>query len=161
TIAATTVATRRRAMTVAMIPLIHGCTSASTRIASLTSPLARSSKQVVDRLPSWSAVGASLASVHRVAPARNVPPAFLFATGIENSYPTIDGGRTRVDEMEKCRHYELWRTDFALVQELGISYVRYGPPIHRTWLGPERYDWEFADLTFAELHRLDLVPITD
>jgi hypothetical protein len=26
----------------------------------------------------------------------------MFATGIENSYPTIDGGRVRVDEMAKC-----------------------------------------------------------
>jgi hypothetical protein len=29
---------------------------------------------------------------------------FLFATGIENSYPTINGGRPRIDEMEKCGH---------------------------------------------------------
>jgi beta-glucosidase len=29
---------------------------------------------------------------------------FLFATGIENSYPTIAGG-IRVDEMDKCGHY--------------------------------------------------------
>jgi hypothetical protein len=27
-------------------------------------------------------------------------PMFIFATGIENSYPTIDQGRVRVDEME-------------------------------------------------------------
>ena len=86
---------------------------------------------------------------------------FLFATGIENSYPTIDGGRVRVDEMEKCRHYELWRTDFDLVQELGIRFLRYGPPLHLTHLGPERYDWSFADETFAELKRRDLVPIVD
>jgi hypothetical protein len=31
----------------------------------------------------------------------------MFATSIENSYPTIHDGRTRVDQMEKCRHYEL------------------------------------------------------
>ena len=34
---------------------------------------------------------------------------FLFATGIENSYPTINSGRTRIDEMEKCGHYTLWQ----------------------------------------------------
>ncbi len=56
----------------------------------------------------------------------------MFATGIENSYPTINGGRTRVDQMAKCRHYDLWRTDFALVEELGIRFLRYGPPIHTT-----------------------------
>jgi hypothetical protein len=60
---------------------------------------------------------------------------FLFATGIENSYPTINGGRTRIDEMEKCGHYTLWRMDFDLLDEVGIHYLRYGPPIHTTWLG--------------------------
>lgn len=44
---------------------------------------------------------------------------FLFATGIENSYPTINNGRVRMDEMEKCDHYAHWRKDFDLVQELG------------------------------------------
>ena len=88
-------------------------------------------------------------------------PLFLFATGIENSYPTIDGGKTRVDEMEKCGHYKHWRTDFDLVQELGISFLRYGPPIHRTWLGPGKYDWTFADTTFHDLRKRDIVSITD
>jgi beta-glucosidase/6-phospho-beta-glucosidase/beta-galactosidase len=32
---------------------------------------------------------------------------------------------------------------------------------HKTWLGPDRYDWEFCDLTFGELRRLDVVPIAD
>ena len=41
-------------------------------------------------------------------------PYFMFATGIENSNPTIDGGRIRVDQMEKCGHYERWREDFDL-----------------------------------------------
>jgi beta-glucosidase len=85
----------------------------------------------------------------------------MFSTGVENSVPTIDGGRTRVDEMESCDHYGRWQEDFALVQEMGIGYLRYGPPIHRTWLGVGRYDWEFADITFTELKRLGIVPIVD
>jgi beta-glucosidase/6-phospho-beta-glucosidase/beta-galactosidase len=89
-----------------------------------------------------------------------IPP-FMFATGIENSYPTIHGGRVRVDEMAKCGHYEKWRTDFDCVQELGIQVLRYGPPLHRTWLGPGRHDWEFTDLAFAELLRRDITPIVD
>ena len=66
-----------------------------------------------------------------------VKPSFMFATGIENSYPTINHGRERVDEMEKCGHYEHWNTDFDKVQELGIQFLRYGPPLHRTFLGAE------------------------
>jgi beta-glucosidase/6-phospho-beta-glucosidase/beta-galactosidase len=86
---------------------------------------------------------------------------FMFATGIENSIPTIGNGKIRVDEMAKCGHYKHWRTDFDLVQELGIRVLRYGPPLHLTWLGPQRYDWSFADETFGELHRRNIIPIVD
>ena len=85
----------------------------------------------------------------------------MFCTGIENSAPTIDGGRTRIDEMQSCFHYERWQEDFALVQDLGVEYLRYGPPLHKTLLGPGRYDWEFADLAFADLKRRNIVPIVD
>jgi beta-glucosidase/6-phospho-beta-glucosidase/beta-galactosidase len=44
---------------------------------------------------------------------------------------------------------------------MGISFLRYGPPLHRTWLGDRRYDWSFADEAFAELKRLNIVPIVD
>ncbi len=85
----------------------------------------------------------------------------MFATGIENSVPTIDGGRTRVDEMDSCGHYQRWREDFHLVEEIGIRHLRYGPPIHTTWLGVGKYDWSFADETYAELMRRNIAPITD
>ena len=88
-------------------------------------------------------------------------PAFMFATGIESSCPTIDGGRTRRDEMDACGHYARWREDFDRVQELGLWFLRYGPPIHRTWLGAGRYDWSFADTTFGDLAARDIVPIVD
>ena len=86
---------------------------------------------------------------------------FLFATGIENSYPTIDNGKQRVDEMEKCHHYAFWKKDFELVQEMGIKFLRYGPPLYQTFAGHGRYDWSFADEAFRELHRRDIVPIVD
>jgi len=85
----------------------------------------------------------------------------MFATGIENSIPTINNGRTRVDQMEACGHYKHWRLDFDCVEEIGIHYLRYGPPLYRTWLGPGRYDWEFADLALEDLKRRDITPILD
>lgn len=97
-------------------------------------------------------------------PAQVVRNHFLFATGIENSYPTIldrNGKPLRVDEMAKTGHYDRWREDFALVQELGIHYLRYGPPYHLTHRGPGRYDWGFCDDAFRELHRLGIIPIVD
>src|SRR5688500_17789670 len=91
--------------------------------------------------------------------------AFMFATGIECSYPVVSapGGRgQRQDELEKCGHYRHWREDLRLVAEdLGLQYLRYGPPLHRVWLGPGRYDWSFADETFGEMQRLGVTPIAD
>ena len=88
----------------------------------------------------------------------------MFATGIENSYPVIalpSGAEKRVDEMEKCGHYERWREDFRLVKDLGIEYLRYGAPYYRTHAGAGRHDWSFADETFNDLKGLDITPITD
>ena len=62
---------------------------------------------------------------------------FMFATGIENSYPTLPSG-VRVDEMEKCGHYGWWEEDFGLARELGLDALRYGPPYYRTHVGPGR-----------------------
>src|SRR2546430_14621491 len=89
---------------------------------------------------------------------------FLFATGIEGSYPTIplpDGTRYRMDEFEKTGHYEHWKEDFDLVTELGVEALRYGPALYNTHIGPGKYDWEFADETFAALKRMGVIPIVD
>lgn len=86
---------------------------------------------------------------------------FLFATGIENSIPTINNGKERVDELEKCGHYKYWKQDFDLVNEMGIKFLRYGAPLHKTFLGDNRFDWSFSDEVFKSLHDHDIVPITD
>jgi beta-glucosidase/6-phospho-beta-glucosidase/beta-galactosidase len=85
----------------------------------------------------------------------------MFATGIENSIPKIKNGRVRVDQMESCGHYRHWRKDFDLLEEIGLRYLRYGPPLHTSLLSADRFDWEFSDVTFAELKRRDIVPIVD
>ncbi|PWT96064.1 MAG: glycoside hydrolase family 1 [Bacteroidetes bacterium] len=89
---------------------------------------------------------------------------FMFATGMENSYPTIklpDGSKFRVDEMAKTFHYERWEEDFELVKQLKIEYLRYGPPYYKTHLAAGKYDWEFSDRTFGKLQELGITPIVD
>lgn len=88
---------------------------------------------------------------------------FMFATGIENSYPTIEwqGKTVRQDELAKTKHYECWREDFRLVQELGIQYLRYGPPYFTAHTGPGKYDWGFTDETFQTLQKAKITPIVD
>ena len=49
------------------------------------------------------------------------PWKFIFATGIECSYPVItgrDGRSQRIDELEKTFHYKFWKQDLALVREM-------------------------------------------
>jgi len=86
---------------------------------------------------------------------------FMFATGIECSAPTIGNGTIRVDELESCGHYRRWRDDFDCVQDLGLRFLRYGPPLHHALRGPDAYDWSFTDETFGELHRRGIIPIVD
>lgn len=89
---------------------------------------------------------------------------FIFATGIENSYPTIkdsSGQKIRIDEMESCGHYKNWKQDFKLATEIGVTHLRYGPPYYKVHLGPDHYDWSFTDETFNELKRRGLIPIAD
>ncbi len=86
---------------------------------------------------------------------------FMFATGIECSYPTIGNGSIRRDLLDECGHYTHWREDFRLVKELGLKVLRYGLPYHRVHLGPGRFDWDFADDVMGELRRLEITPILD
>ena len=94
-------------------------------------------------------------------PDGHLSSSFMFATGIECSYPTIDFGKVRRDLLEECGHYARYREDIGLVRELGLKVLRYGLPLHRTWLGDGRYDWEFADAAMAEIRAQGLHPILD
>jgi beta-glucosidase/6-phospho-beta-glucosidase/beta-galactosidase len=89
---------------------------------------------------------------------------FMFATGIENSYPNIilpDGTRKRINEMEKCGHYKLWKQDLDLVIETGIDVLRYGPAYYKVHEAPGKYDWNFADEVFAYMKEKEITPIVD
>jgi beta-glucosidase len=85
---------------------------------------------------------------------------FLFASGIDNSCPTLPNG-VRVDQMDRSGHYARWDDDFALARELGVSALRYGPAYYRTHIAPDQYDWETCDEPLRALRALDLTVIAD
>jgi beta-glucosidase/6-phospho-beta-glucosidase/beta-galactosidase len=89
------------------------------------------------------------------------PGNFMFATGIECSNPTIDGGRIRRDLLEECGHYEHFEEDLNLIKDLGLKVVRYGLPYHKVSRTRGRYDWEFADRALDLIKKLEIVPILD
>jgi beta-glucosidase/6-phospho-beta-glucosidase/beta-galactosidase len=89
---------------------------------------------------------------------------FAFATGIECSNPSVvdsRGNRIRRDLLEESGHYQHWRTDLQLVKDLGTPCLRYGLPNHLIHIGPDRYDWSFADEAMHEIGRLGIAPILD
>jgi len=85
---------------------------------------------------------------------------FMFAVGIECSCPLISGNQ-RVDQLRDTGHYEMWQTDLRLVRELGLRYLRYGPPIYKIFKGRGDYDWSSLDPIMAEMRRLGVIPIID
>jgi len=88
---------------------------------------------------------------------------FMFATGIECSYPVIDvdGRPHRRDQMAECDHYARWREDFELTLATGCRHLRYGPPYYQMHLGPGRYDWSFTDEVLPAMRAMGIVPIID
>ncbi len=86
---------------------------------------------------------------------------FMFATGIECSYPTIDNGKIRRDQLEECGHYKYWKEDLHLVKELGLNVLRYGLPYYSIHQSYDKFDWSFADEVMNEIKRLGIVPILD
>ncbi|MDP8917081.1 MAG: family 1 glycosylhydrolase [Pseudomonadota bacterium] len=108
-----------------------------------------------------SPLGANSApAVAKTARARH-EAGFIFATGVECSYPTLEGGRWRLDQMEATGHYRHWRRDLELTVEVGATHLRYGPPLHLISQGPGRYDWSFTDTVMPAMQEMGVVPIVD
>jgi beta-glucosidase/6-phospho-beta-glucosidase/beta-galactosidase len=135
--------------------LVYGVTMGSL----YTHPVGHPAKQTL-RLASLSAAARPRRPASNAEPEPG-PGEFMFATGIECSYPTIENGRWRVDQLFETGHYRYWRRDLELVRELGLRYLRYGPPLHRVWLGPDCYDWSFMDTVADAMRELHIVPIMD
>lgn len=87
--------------------------------------------------------------------------AFIFATGIECSYVTLEGGRWRLDQMEATEHYRRWGRDLELVAEIGATHLRYGPPLHLVHPAPGKYDWCFTDEVLGAMKEMGIEPIID
>jgi beta-glucosidase/6-phospho-beta-glucosidase/beta-galactosidase len=107
--------------------------------------------------------GAHRDTLNEKQPKRSEMQEFMFATGIENSCPTIEweGKTIRQDELEKTKHYQYWREDFELLRQLDIHHLRYGPPYPSTHTSAGKYDWSFADETFKALQQQKVTVIAD
>jgi beta-glucosidase len=92
------------------------------------------------------------------------PQDFIWATGIEDTFvPQTRPGHRALDEYQLMGHYDHWREDLALLQELGVRAVRWGVPWYR--LEPFQqgdFDWRWTDQVIPYLtEELGVVPIVD
>lgn len=93
----------------------------------------------------------------------DVPAAFVWATGIEDTFiadPWPATGRT-LDEYALTDHYRQWRGDLARMAELGVGYARYGIPWYRVNPAPGRWSWRTADGPLERMVALGIEPIVD
>jgi beta-glucosidase len=74
------------------------------------------------------------------------PNDFIWASGIEDTFvPQTKPGHRALDEYELMGHYQYWREDLALAQELGVQALRWGVPWYRVEPQCGRFDWSWTD----------------
>jgi beta-glucosidase len=91
------------------------------------------------------------------------PAAFLWATGIEDTFvPQARPGHRPLDEYQLMGHYEHWREDLALLEQIGVRMLRWGVPWYRVEPLPGEFDWSWVDQVLAYMiDELCITPIID
>src|SRR5947207_3202785 len=95
--------------------------------------------------------------VHKL---NQLEPHGLFATGIENSDPWIDGlRRNQLSEaFDFTTHY---KERLDNIKKLGIPYLRFGVVLSQIWPEENRYDFELLDKVIGYCQKLSITLILD
>jgi beta-glucosidase/6-phospho-beta-glucosidase/beta-galactosidase len=88
---------------------------------------------------------------------------FLWATGIEDTFvPQTRPGHRALDEYELMGHYEHWREDLSLTQDIGFKAIRWGVPWYRVEPESGKFDWSWTDKVIPFMvEELKILPIID
>lgn len=88
---------------------------------------------------------------------------FLWASGIENTFvPQTRPGHRALDEYELMGHYEHWREDLSLANELGLKAMRWGVPWYKVEPESNKFDWSWTDQVIPFMvEELKILPIID
>jgi beta-glucosidase/6-phospho-beta-glucosidase/beta-galactosidase len=71
---------------------------------------------------------------------------FLWAAGIEDTFvPQSKSGHRPLDEYELMGHYEHWKEDIDLAEELGLKALRWGVPWYKAEPEQGKFDWRWTD----------------
>ncbi len=89
-----------------------------------------------------------------------LPQNGIFLTGIEGSDPVVDG--VRRNQLKEAHDFYLhYKERLANIRDLGLTWLRFGPPYSQIHLGKDDYDWQFMDAVVAESDRLGITLIAD
>lgn len=89
-----------------------------------------------------------------------MPEKGIFLTGIEGSDPQIDGVR-RNQLKEAHDFYTHYKERLQAIRDLGITWLRFGPPYSQVHIGPDTYDFSFIDKVVKECDRLGITVMAD
>ena len=91
------------------------------------------------------------------------PEEFIWASGIEDTFiPQTRPGHRALDEYELIGHYQHWREDLMLAQQLGVKSLRWGVPWYRVEPRQGEFDWRWTDeLLPYMVEELGITPIVD
>ncbi len=88
------------------------------------------------------------------------PPEGIFLTGIESSDPWVEG-RRRNQLVEAYNFHDNWQKRLENIKELGITWLRFGPPYSQTHIGKNIYDFSLVDKILAKCKELGIEVIID
>ncbi len=89
-----------------------------------------------------------------------MPQRGIFMTGIENADPYVDGQR-RNQLKEAEDFYVNYERRLEKIRELGITWLRFGPPYSDAHLDKEQYDFSFTDKVLEKCEALGITVVAD
>jgi beta-glucosidase len=88
------------------------------------------------------------------------PDRGIFLTGIEGSDPWV-GGKRRNQLLEAHNFLQHWETRLQNIKDLGITWLRFGPPYSQTHLGREDYDFSLCEKVINRTEELGITLVID
>jgi beta-glucosidase/6-phospho-beta-glucosidase/beta-galactosidase len=84
----------------------------------------------------------------------------VFLTGIESSDPWVEGKR-RNQLKEAHNFYEHWQKRLENIHDLGIRWLRFGPPYSQTHIGKDAYDFSLVEKVLKKCEELEIEVMID
>ncbi|MDQ3076867.1 MAG: family 1 glycosylhydrolase [bacterium] len=88
------------------------------------------------------------------------PSRGIFLTGIESSDPWVSNNR-RNQLVEAHNFHEHWEKRIENIYDLGIRWLRFGPPYSQTHVGKDVYDFSLTEKVLAKCKELGIEVMVD